>query len=169
MDNIVTPRRGDIYYVQGSEDQKEQYGNHANRPMLVVSNDHLNACLLSVTMVPLTSKEKQPMPNHVPIYTGLSATALCENVRQVPKNRLGNFLRRCSEEEMEEISQALSYVLDLDKSDYCCACEDVEYNKNPAEISERSDSEETIRLKAELSIYKELYQSLLETIAGAKR
>ena len=61
------------------------------RPVIIVSNDAANTHSPVVTVVPLTSQCKKPLPTHVLIREqGLStsSTALCEQIITVDKSRL---------------------------------------------------------------------------------
>ncbi len=69
-------------------------GSHVQqgvRPVVVVSNDAANRYSPVVTVVPLTSQRKKPLPTHVVIRDhGLKkiSTALCEQVTSVDRARL---------------------------------------------------------------------------------
>lgn len=72
MDNLTashygaTIKRGDIIYanivvcVSGCQQT-------TSRPVVVVSNDQANAHSPNVTVVPLTTKEKKPLPTHATV------------------------------------------------------------------------------------------------------
>lgn len=73
--------RGEIFYMTF----KEQVGSEqqGGRPVIVVSNETCNKFSPTVTVVPLTTKDKKPLPTHVelnveglPVY----GTILCEHV-----------------------------------------------------------------------------------------
>ena len=64
---------------------------HGIRPVVIMSNDKANAYSPVVTVIPLTSKTKKPLPTHVVLESpGLRCTsrALCENVLALDKTRL---------------------------------------------------------------------------------
>lgn len=90
-DNSVTfereIHRGEIFYMTF----KEQVGSEqqGGRPVIVVSNESCNKFSPTVTVVPLTTKDKKPLPTHVelnveglPVY----GTILCEQVQSVCRN-----------------------------------------------------------------------------------
>jgi mRNA interferase MazF len=114
---MVTPQRGDIYWVNldptvGTEIRKK-------RPAVVVSNDAANRRYHQVTVIPLTSQQtKSVEPFQVFISkqdSGLDkdSKALAEQVRTVSKLRLGLRAGRLSPSLMEEIDMALKIHLDL--------------------------------------------------------
>ena len=64
---------------------------HGIRPAIIVSNDMANLYSPVVTVVPLTSRQKKPLPTHVSLRgCGLNrdSTALCEQIITVDKTRL---------------------------------------------------------------------------------
>ena len=85
------PERGSIYMVDlgFSNLDSEQNGI---RPALIISNDIGNEKSSIITVAPLTTKDKKPMPTHVRITTndGLRQNSLIclEQVRTVTKRRL---------------------------------------------------------------------------------
>lgn len=109
--------RGDIFFVRnfvrvsGSEQT-------ANRPAIVVSNDIGNHHSDMCQVVYLTTKEKKPLPTHVKVICQTPSTALCEQVCSVSQDRLTEYIRTCTDEEMEAIDRALmvSLGLSMDKS-----------------------------------------------------
>ena len=73
---------------------KNTHVQHGYRPVVIVSNDFANRCSPVVTVVPLTSQPKKPLPTHVLLHEqGLlkSSIALCEQIMTVDKHRL----KRC--------------------------------------------------------------------------
>lgn len=69
-------------------------GSHVQqglRPVIVVSNDLANRYSPCITVVPLTSREKKPLPTHVRLEGyGLPSVsqALCEQIISLDKSRL---------------------------------------------------------------------------------
>lgn len=106
MTRTIEYRRGDIYYIEaggvcvGSEQKP-------GRPGVIVSNDLGNKYSSNVEVVFLTSQSKKELPTHVSVICKVPSTALCENIQTVSKERLGTFIRACSDNEMREIDNAL--------------------------------------------------------------
>lgn len=104
--------RGDIFYIKksgfvtGSEQE-------SGRPAIIVSNDVGNEHSGNVEVVYLTTQEKTHLPTHVEVICQLPSTALCEAVVTVSKERLGNYIRSCTDEEMQQIDTALMISLGL--------------------------------------------------------
>lgn len=108
-----TISRGEIYWYRNeSGAEGSEQGN--NRPCIVVSNDKANTYGPTVTIVPLTTAEKKPLPTHVQIDSALEPSiAVCEQVKTIAKNRLSQYIGECSTEEMKGIDKALRIQLAL--------------------------------------------------------
>lgn len=119
---IYDIHRGEIYFYQftGKEVGCELRGESGvdRRPCVIVSNDKANAFTGLVTVVPMTSKEKSPIPTRVP-YEGktVHGTFLCEQVITISNERLLNFCGEVDEETMKKIDAALYVQLALSASD----------------------------------------------------
>lgn len=106
--------RGEMFYVfprecTGSEQQ-------SGRPAIVVSNDMNNAKSSVVEVVYLTTQEKDYLPTHVTIKSApRESTALCEQIHSVSIDRLGDYVGRVSQQEMQLIDIALLVSLQLDE------------------------------------------------------
>lgn len=106
--------RGEIFYMTF----KEQVGSEqqGGRPVIVVSNETCNKFSPTVTVVPLTTKDKKPLPTHVKLNTeGLPVygTILCEQVQTVSQYRLGGYIGKVDERIMRKIEKALCVQLDI--------------------------------------------------------
>lgn len=106
-------KRGDIYYTDlGAVTGCCQCGV---RPVVIVSNDTANLYSPTVTIIPLTSQiKKRSQPTHVILgrheATGLTkpSMVLCEQVRSMDKERLGDHVGRViSRDAMNKITHAL--------------------------------------------------------------
>lgn len=103
-------RRGEIYRVTldpviGSETGK-------TRPALVLQNDLANRSSPTVTVVPISSKVGRIYPFQVRIPAGegglpRESKALCEQIRTVSRQRLGERLGELPPERLQEVRQAL--------------------------------------------------------------
>ena len=104
--------RGDIFtvrnYVRVSGSEQA-----ADRPAVIVSNNMGNEHSEIVEVVYLTSREKKPLPTHVSVLARVPSTALCEQIHTISKDRLCEFIRSCTDEEMAAIDKALAVSLGL--------------------------------------------------------
>ena len=99
--------KGDIYIAElGENFGHEQSGT---RPVIIMQNDVGNYFSPTVTIVPLTSKDKKPgQPTHYrldmkkyPFLTS-SSTALCESPRTLDKRLLKRYLGSIDREDLEK-------------------------------------------------------------------
>ena len=105
-------KRGEIYYI----DRRDTIGSEVMkaRPGIIVSNDRLNASSTVVCVVYLTTSPKKEMPTHVVIEaTGLTSTALCEQVDSVSTTLVGDFCGVCTAEEMNAVDEAMRVALGI--------------------------------------------------------
>lgn len=141
--------RGDIYYISsGSYVGSEQ---KSGRPGIIVSNDTSNKHSPNVEVVFLTSQEKKPLPTHVGVICKVPSTALCENIQTVSKERLGDFIKTCTDSEMERINEALMLSLGIAKPEI------VEDFKAPV-------IQVNTEIETERNLYKALYEQLLDRL-----
>lgn len=139
--------RGDIFYIShGDHIGSEQM---CGRPGVVVSNNIGNEHSPNVEVVPLTTQPKKPLPTHVSVLAKVPSIALCENIQTVSKERLGDFIRICTDSEMKEIDNALRCSLGLDTS------VTTEENEVRRFVSEA---------ELECKFYKTLYEQLLDRL-----
>ena len=153
MARIIDYRRGDIYYIEaggvcvGSEQKP-------GRPGVIVSNDLGNKHSSNVEVVFLTSQSKKELPTHVSVICKVPSTALCENIQTVSKERLGTFIRACSDDEMREIDNALLCSLGITIPEVERELEE-SYNFPPS-------TEQISVAEIERNLYKSLYEQLLD-------
>lgn len=142
-------KRGDIFYIANSKFYSTDPSNEAGRPGIIVSNDTLNEHSPVVEVVYLTTKDKKPMPTHVGILCKIPSIALCETIYTVTKDRLGDFVRSCTDKEMAEINRGMLCSLGITAP----------VVEREVETSENAD---TTSLAVEKNLYKTLYEQLLD-------
>ena len=102
--------KGDIYFVDGFTNNYDK-----GRPCVIVSNNTGNHFSNKVEVVWLTTADKKPLPTHVEVLCREKATALCENIDTISKDRLGDFIRTCTEAEIQAIDKALMVSLGINE------------------------------------------------------
>ncbi len=160
-------RRGDIFYVHkfgiqvGSEE-------HTGRPGVVVSCDEGNRYSETVQVAYCTTQPKSNLPTHVEILsTGRASTVMCEQINTVSLERLGNYIGRCTAEEMRDIDIAVATALGLKK--YPSLIErlkerEQQVEKREAVVGKETDTKAALELatvKAERDTYRRLYEDLI--------
>lgn len=185
--------RGDIFYVKMSNRMYDTGVLDAGRPAVVVSNNQGNYHSGYVQVVYLTTKEKKPLPTHVPIICRVPSTAMCEQVQTVSKDRLIEYVRTCTEKEMKQIDEALMISLGLEDEVTCNEYDrrieeenkKLKENLKQAQDANRvlmqevndlcekykelkskpiHDPSEAIKYKIERDTYKQQYESLLDRL-----
>lgn len=152
-------KRGEIYLIKrrdciGSEITK-------TRPVVIVSNDILNATSGVVEVVYLTTSPRKELPTHACVNaTGVPSVAICEQIDSVSLQLVRGQVGTCSEEEMAAIDKALMHSLGL-------TAESVE----PKEMTKGITSEvaagaldlytKAIRALAERDVYKTILDRIL--------
>lgn len=107
-------RRGEIYYIlPAGASGSEQAGR---RPAVIVSNDIGNRHSTIAEVVFLTTREKNSLPTHVRVRAApYPSIALCEQIQTVSKGRIGRYVGKVSDYEMEQINKAMLISLGLQK------------------------------------------------------
>lgn len=144
----IRPKRGDIYYIANSKFYATDPMNEAGRPGIIVSSDKLNNNAEVVEVVYLTTKDKHPMPTHTSIICKVPSTALCETIYTVSKDRLGDFVRCCTDKEMAEIDRCMLYSLGIESTPVV--------KEAPVAVDNS--------VAVERNLYKSLYESLLNKV-----
>lgn len=100
--------RGEIYYMHygatiGSEQTKA-------RPVVIVSNNVCNMHSPTVTVLPITSRDKKPLPTHVQIPDDMPVYGiiLAEQIITVAKERLDSYLGEFDQKTMQAITDAIA-------------------------------------------------------------
>lgn len=108
-------KRGDVYYANLSPIIGSEQGGV--RPVVVIQNDKGNKYSKTVIIAPISKKmSKPPIPTHV-IFADDSLSyvsmILCEQLRTIDKQRLGQWICTLDQETMEKIDQAIMVSLNL--------------------------------------------------------
>lgn len=161
--------RGDIFYIDkfGYQSGSEQ---RSGRPGIVVSCNENNDNSRTVEIVYTTTKQKTELPTHVIVSsTPYVSTALCEQITTVDKERLGNYIGACSEEEMEQIDEAIMISLGLHRDEISSGggYSEPEPIVAPDAASAPVQSEEFAALRAERDVFKSMYEALLNKVLMA--
>ena len=152
-------RRGDIFFIQKGNVNATGSEQYPDRPAIIVSNDKCNEHSPCVEIVYMTTQEKKPMPTHVEVMCHVPSIALCEGVQTVSKDRVGDYIRSCTDEEMEAINDALAVSLGIDREKITDARSVIDSEKLRA-------LEEIIALQTKCELYKNQYEALLEKVIG---
>lgn len=162
-------KRGEIYWVNVSQNSPVGNVQKPDRPAIIVSNDIGNANSYVREIVYLTSSPKKDLPTHVTIRSVPQiSTALCEQITTISDDQLGAYIGKCTTAEMESIDQAMLISLGID-----IAVElgqkkepvDKPVPKTPEPQKVETPSDLIIQLataQKEAEIYQKLYTDLLQ-------
>lgn len=136
--------RGDIFYVKGNAGKTIGSEQKPDRPAVVVSNDKANEHSPVVEVVYLTTQEKKPLPTHVEVLCRVPSIALCEQVHSIFVDRLDEYIKTCTNDEMKAIDRALMISLGLNPDVTCNESDDSQIDdlKMKLEGAERMLDEE---------------------------
>lgn len=154
--------RGDIFYIDkfGFQVGSEQ---HPGRPGVVVSNHQNNEFSETVEVVYMTTRVKPDLPTHVTVFsTPKISTALCEQITTVSKERFGNYIGRCSDEEMAKIDAALKASLGLHDPEPVVIKKEVEPRLSTRQMKEKIEDLEKQLLSARVMV--ETYKSVIDSM-----
>ena len=116
--NSIPCRKGDVFYIlNGTSDANGD--TKPGRPAVVVSNDHLSQTSDWINVVYMTTQPKKAMPEHVTLFSGdkyPQSTVMCERVCCISKNKLGQFMRHLSDNEIERLDAALMVSLGISRN-----------------------------------------------------
>lgn len=147
-------KRGDIFYIENKYATEYPSGiQNEHRPAIIVSNDTGNKFSNVVEVVFLTSQDKKPLPTHCTVLCRVPSIALCEQINTIHKDRIGDFVRTCTDKEMQAVDECIKASLGLS---------DQQILTPAAPVA----NEDMIRLSAERDTYKRLYEQVLEKLMG---
>ena len=141
-------RRGDVYWVSvdGSIGGEIQTG----RPAVIVSGDKANETI-STVIVAFTTTQGNGHPSHVPVIVGGNRSKVkCDQIRTIAKERLSQFIGTLTDEEMRRVSGALAAAMCIPIA------------------SKGVDIEEYASMKAEVDMWKRLYERAMDQLVELK-
>lgn len=108
-------RRGDVFYANLSPVIGSEQGGM--RPVLVIQNDKGNKYSNTIIVAPISKKmSKPPIPTHV-IFADNAlnyvSMILCEQLRTIDKQRLGQWICALDDDIMNKVDQAIRVSLNL--------------------------------------------------------
>lgn len=178
-------KRGDIFFITRGNTGVTGCEQKPDRPAIIVSNNKCNEHSGCVEVVYLTTQEKSPLPTHVNVLCHVPSIALCEAVYTISKDRVGNYIRSCTDREMKAIDEALLISLGIDydecnsankfwdmireleeENKQLKATTDDKYVIEDGKVTKLGESEELIALQTKCELYKQQYEALLEKVLG---
>ena len=172
--------RGDIFYMENTDGSE--------KPVIIITPDEiLEKKPDYVYTILMTTKEKDQGPTHVEVMCKVPSVALCERIYGTNVDRIGEYIRSCTEEEIQKVDEAIMLTLGITENNNAAARERIkQLEEQLAKEKETSDriltkfreeterynelerekgygnDKEYIRAVAERDVYKNMYMDLLE-------
>lgn len=113
-------KRGQVYYVDFRKNTGSEQGGR--RPCVIVQNDTGNRHSPTIIIVPITGKNKNPLPTHVETTKEdknlfIGSVILTEQVQTIDKDRVDDFVCNLSKNTMRKVDEALHISLALNKEE----------------------------------------------------
>ncbi len=106
--------RGEIYYTNLDLVKGSEQGGY--RPVVIIQNNTGNLYSPTTIVAAITSRLKTNMPTHVHIeneYLPYRSVILLEHIRTIDRGRLGEYVGKLTNDEMEALDEALAVSVGL--------------------------------------------------------
>ena len=177
---VMNMYRGDVFYMENTD------GNE--KPVIIITPDEiLEKNPDYVYTILMTTKEKDQAHTHVEVMCKVPSVALCERIYRVNVDRIGEYIRSCTKEEIQKVDEAIMLTLGIAGNNNAADQERIkQLEEQLAKEKETSDriltkfreeterynelerekgygnDKEYIRAVAERDVYKNMYMDLLE-------
>lgn len=177
---VMNMYRGDIFYMENTDGSE--------KPVIIITPDEiLEKNPDYVYTILMTTKEKDQAPTHVEVMCKVPSVALCERIYGTNVDRIGEYIRSCTKEEIQKVDEAIMLTLGIAGNNNAADQERIkQLEEQLAKEKETSDrilekfreeaerynelerekgygnDKEYIRAIAERDVYKSMYMDLLE-------
>ena len=112
MGNLQKYLRGQVWWQKPSTIKQPGIQNDG-RPVIIISNNTCNRFSPAITVVPLTTADKKPLPTHVKMLMedGKISTVLCEQLRTISTDLLEDYVGTLDDIKLTEIEGATLIAL----------------------------------------------------------
>ena len=113
MGNLQKYLRGQVWWQKPSAIKQPGIQNDG-RPVIIISNNAYNRFSPAITVVPLTTADKKPLPTHVKMMMEdgkTISTVLCEQLRTISTELLYDYVGTMDETKMTEVDGAVLKAL----------------------------------------------------------
>ena len=112
MGNLQKFIRGQVWW-QKSTSTRQPGIQSDGRPVIIISNNACNRFSPAITVIPLTTADKKPLPTHVKILIkdNKISTALCEQLRTISTELLEDYIGTLDDTKLTEIEGAILITL----------------------------------------------------------
>lgn len=170
--NRFEPKRGDVYLVQKKDNKT---GEFKKSPAVVVSADAYNETAEFILMADITTGADPGLPQNAPIMCRVPSVAVCDRLRNVKREWIGEYIRTATTGEMHTLADALGFVFGIQKEInlFECSgeedCETLRENREELKhIIEQQEKEikELIAINNEMAnidFYRQFYEDLFHS------
>lgn len=113
MGNLQKYLRGQVWWQKPSTIKQPGIQNDG-RPVIIISNNTGNRFSPAITVVPLTTADKKPLPTHIKVLMEdgkTISTVLCEQLRTISTELLADYIGTMDESKMNEVDGAVLKAL----------------------------------------------------------
>lgn len=137
--NRFEPKRGDVYLVQKKDNKT---GEFKKSPGVVVSSDAYNEGSEFILMADITTGADPELPQNAPIMCRVPSVAVCDRLRNVKREWIGEYIRTATDEEMHTLADAIGFVFGIEKE--INRCDPANLVENKALVARIEDQKEII-------------------------
>jgi mRNA interferase MazF len=132
--NNMEVYKGDIFYIE-----KGKTGEKS--PAVVVSATEVIEETGCAQVAWLTNKEENSSSTHVKVMCMIPSVAICEKLSFAYLDRFGEYIRTCTEKEIQDIDNAMLATLGIERQNDNADCEEIRTLKKELEEKQREIEE----------------------------
>lgn len=154
--NNMEVYKGDIFYIE-----KGKTGESS--PAVVVSATETVKETGCAQVAWLTNKEENSSPTHVKVMCVTPSVAICEKLSFAYLDRFGEFVRTCTEKEIQDIDNALLITFGIERQNDNADSEEIRTLKKELEEKQREIEEMKVSTREKETKRKEPDDQIEET------
>lgn len=140
--NNMEVYKGDIFYIE-----KGKTGEKS--PAVVVSATEVIEETGCAQVAWLTNKEENSSSTHAKVMCMTPSVAICEKLSFAYLDRFGEYIRTCTEKEIQDIDNAMLATLGIERQNDNADCEEIRTLKEELSEQTAAEFEDLIRALAE--------------------
>lgn len=140
--NNMEVYKGDIFYIE-----KGKTGEKS--PAVVVSATEVIEETGCAQVAWLTNKEENSSSTHAKVMCMTPSVAICEKLSFAYLDRFGEYIRTCTEKEIQDIDNAMLATFGIERQNDNADCEEIRTLKEELSEQTAAESEDLIRALAE--------------------
>ena len=151
--------KGDIFYIE-----KGKTGEKS--PAVVVSATEVIEETGCAQVAWLTNKEENSSSTHVKVMCMTPSVAICEKLSFAYLDRFGEYIRTCTEKEIQDIDNAMLATFGIERQNDNADCEEIRTLKKELEEKQREIEEMKVSTREKETEEKEPDDQMEETANG---